>query len=138
MNFRLLIPLIALLLTACDIPGMGPDPRIAQREADAKAAGSACRFALRGIEDCYGLNEKASKAAIFAGWKEMDQYMRENKVEGIPFKQEVAEPAQKVAEPTEEVIRDKKTASAGADKPATESKAKPDESTATAKRSDKP
>lgn len=137
MNFRLLIPLIALLLAACDIPGMGPDPRIMQREADAKAAGSACRFAIRGIEDCYELNEKASKAAIFAGWKEMDQYMRENKVEGIPYRQESAEPPKKMALPAEEVISDKKTASADADKPATGAKAKAAETKATAKAGDK-
>jgi hypothetical protein len=82
MNSRLLITTLALLLAACDIPGMGPDPRVAQREADAKAIGAACRHALRGIEDCYRLNEKASKTAVFAGWKEMDEYMRENKLEG--------------------------------------------------------
>ena len=77
---------LALLLAGCDqlaaIPGMGPDPRIAQREEEAKAIGGACRHALRGPEDCYALNPKASKSAIFAGWKEMDQYMRENKIEG--------------------------------------------------------
>lgn len=78
----LLIPAAALLLAACDIPGMGPDPRIAQREADARAIGGACRHALRGIEDCYRLNEKASKTAVFEGWKDMDQYMRDNKIEG--------------------------------------------------------
>lgn len=59
------------------------DPKIAQREAEAKAIGSACRHGLRSIEDCYSLNEKASKAAIFSGWKEMDSYMRENKIDGI-------------------------------------------------------
>ena len=82
MTSRLLITTLALLLAACDIPGLGPDPRIAQREADAKAIGGACRYALRGIEDCYRLNEKASKTAVFVGWKEMDEYMRENKLEG--------------------------------------------------------
>ena len=76
-----------MLLAGCDqlktIPGLGPDPRIAQREEEAKAIGGACRHALRGPEDCYALNPKANKAAIFAGWKDMDQYMRENKIEGI-------------------------------------------------------
>ena len=75
--------LLPLLLGACDIPGLGPDPRIAQREEEAKAIGGACRYALRGIEDCYAVNEKASKAAVFAGWKDMDGYMRDNKIEGI-------------------------------------------------------
>lgn len=74
----------ALFLTGCEIPGVWPDPRIAQREEEAKAIGGACRLAVRGIEDCYSLNPKASKAGIFAGWKEMDVYMRENKIEGIP------------------------------------------------------
>jgi hypothetical protein len=82
MTLRLLISTLALLLAGCDIPGMGPDPRVLQREADGKAIGGACRYALRGIEDCYSLNEKASKTAIFAGWKDMDQYMRDNKMEG--------------------------------------------------------
>lgn len=75
--------LLPLLLGGCDIPGMGPDPRVAQREEEAKAIGGACRYALRGIEDCYANNEKASKAAIFSGWKDMDGYMRDNKIEGI-------------------------------------------------------
>ena len=82
---RLLALSSILLLTACDkIPGLGPDPRVAQREEEAKAIGGACRHALRGLEDCYTLNPKAAKASVFAGWKEMDAYMRENKIEGTP------------------------------------------------------
>jgi|UniRef100_UPI0035B0F03E hypothetical protein len=84
MNPRLLIATVALLLAACDIPGLGPDPRIAMREAEGKAIGGACRYAVRGIEECYQLNPKALKTAIFEGWREMDQYMRENKIEGQP------------------------------------------------------
>lgn len=83
MILRLLITAIALLLAGCEIPGMGPDPRIAQREANAKAIGGACRHGLRSIEDCYNLNESAAKADVFTGWKEMDEYMRENKIEGV-------------------------------------------------------
>lgn len=76
---------VALLLSGCDkIPGLGPDPRVAQRDAEAKAIGGACRHALRGLEDCYTLNPKAAKASVFAGWKDMDAYMRENKIEGTP------------------------------------------------------
>ncbi|MFN9726497.1 hypothetical protein [Acidovorax sp.] len=82
---RLLAAAAVLLLSGCDkIPGLGPDPRVAQREEESKAIGGACRHALRGLEDCYTLNPKASKAAIFAGWKEMDAYMRENKLDGAP------------------------------------------------------
>ena len=73
-----------VLLSACDIPGLGPDPRAVQREAEAKAVGGACRHALRGLEDCFTLNPKAPKALVFAGWKDMDSYMREHKLEGAP------------------------------------------------------
>ena len=76
--------LTLLSLAGCDIPGLGPDPRQVARDAEAQAIGGACRFAMRGLEDCYTLNPKSAKAQIFAGWKEMDQYMRENKVESVP------------------------------------------------------
>ena len=87
-GLRTTLVVAALLpLTGCgvdNIPGLGPDPRVVQREAEAKAIGGACRHALRGLEDCFTLNPKAPKAQVFAGWKEMDQYMRENKLEGAP------------------------------------------------------
>ncbi len=38
---------------------------------------------MRAIEDCYTLNPKAEKASIFAGWREMDEYMRDNKLDGV-------------------------------------------------------
>ena len=104
---------LLVLLSGCDIPGLGPDPRQAQREADGKAIGAACRHAVRGIEDCYSLNEKALKTAVFAGWKEMDQYMRENKMEGQP---------PKVEHSVEEMLDDRKPRPASADKAATAGK----------------
>lgn len=89
-----------LLLSACDIPGLDGEKKAAEAaEAEAKAIGGACRHALRGIEDCYGQNPDAVKSAVFAGWKEMDEYMRENKLEGI------APP--KPAKPEPEVITEK-------------------------------
>ena len=120
MYFRLLPTALALLLAGCEIPGLGPDPRIAQREADGKAIGAACRHALRGIEDCYGQNEKASKTAVFEGWKEMDQYMRENKIEGIPPKEAKAQ------EPEEVLIEDKKLKPAIKEKTAVDAKTRPE------------
>ncbi|WP_250207952.1 hypothetical protein [Curvibacter sp. CHRR-16] len=83
---RLIPLLLSTLLAGCDLQSVQAllaDPREVQKEADAKAIGGACRHAMRSIEDCYGLNPKASKAAIFAGWREMDIYMRENKIEGV-------------------------------------------------------
>ena len=103
MNPRLLIASAALLLAACDIPGLGPDPRIAMREAEGKAIGGACRYAVRGIEECYQLNPKALKTAVFDGWREMDQYMRENKIEGQPTPE-----AKEVAEEKKPVTAEKK------------------------------
>ena len=82
---RLMVLAGLLLLAGCDkVPGLGPDPRVAQRDAEAKAIGGACRHALRGLEDCYTLNPKAPKAQVFAGWKDMDAYMRENNIQGSP------------------------------------------------------
>lgn len=101
MSKRLLLVLTALLLSACDLLGLGPDPRIAQKEADAKAIGGACRQGLRSIEDCHSLNKGKNKAAIYAGWLEMDAYMRDNKIEGV--KSEIASPAATPA-PIEEVV----------------------------------
>lgn len=71
-------------LAGCDQLGIETPLKAAERQAaEAKAIGSACRHAMRAIEDCYTLNPKADKSAVFAGWREMDEYMRENKLEGI-------------------------------------------------------
>lgn len=72
------------LLSGCEMLGIESSDKLAARkESEGKAVGSACRHALRAIEDCYALNPKAVKAAVFGGWREMDEYMRENKLEGI-------------------------------------------------------
>ena len=96
-----------LLLAGCEIPGVYPDPKLVQREADAKATGGGCRHALRGLEDCYTLNPKAPRAAVFAGWKEMDQYMRDNKIEGTPS-----------AQPATPAAQEEQSLAAGRDRPA--------------------
>jgi hypothetical protein len=79
----LLLPL-ASLLAGCDMLGIETGPVIAaKKEAEGKAIGGACRHGLRAIEDCYTLNPKAQKSAVYAGWREMDEYLRETKSEGI-------------------------------------------------------
>lgn len=84
MNARPLLLSLTLLLSGCDlIDQLMTDPKQVQRDADAKAIGAGCRHALRSIEDCYVLNPKASKSLVFTGWKDMDQYMRDNKIEGV-------------------------------------------------------
>jgi hypothetical protein len=75
----------ASLLAGCDMLGIETASQVAaKKEAEARAIGSACRHAVRSIEDCFGSNPKAGKAAVFAGWKDMDQYMRDNEIVGMP------------------------------------------------------
>jgi hypothetical protein len=85
---RTVLTLSALALTAllsgCDLLGIESAETVAARkEAEGKAVGSACRHAMRAIEDCYVMNPRAQKSAVFTGWREMDEYMRENKIEGV-------------------------------------------------------
>jgi hypothetical protein len=78
---RLVSLLLITLLAGCDMLGIeSPEKLAANREADGKAIGGACRHAGRAIEDCYALNKKADRAAVFAGWREMNDYMRENQI----------------------------------------------------------
>jgi hypothetical protein len=124
---------LTLLLAGCDLEALLADPKVAQREADAKAIGSACRYGMRSIEDCYIMNDKASKAAVFNGWKEMDQYMRDNKIDGVESKASKSEANASVAA-GEEVVSDAK-ASKEAGKPvkkASEAKTKVKEKAAAA------
>jgi hypothetical protein len=101
-------PTLALLaltslttLAGCDLLGIEGATVVAERKsAEGKAVGAACRHAGRAIEDCYALNKKAEKAAIYAGWREMDDYMRENKLEPVA-PQLVTESKAKPAEPDE-------------------------------------
>ncbi len=87
---RALIALVfaSSLLAGCDMLGgalgiESPEKVAAAREADGKAIGGACRHAGRAIEDCYALNKKADKASVFAGWRDMNDYMRENKIDPV-------------------------------------------------------
>ena len=67
----------AMLVAGCDMLGIeSAQAQAERRDADGKAVGGACRHAGRAIEDCYALNRKADRAAMFAGWREMNDYMR--------------------------------------------------------------
>ncbi|THF60466.1 hypothetical protein [Pseudothauera rhizosphaerae] len=94
---RSLLLLLAPLLLGCDRLAdllELPDPQKEALVADAegRAIGSACRHAGRSLEDCYVLNPKAQKAAVFAGWREMNDYMMEHKLQDVPS-QLVPQPA---------------------------------------------
>jgi hypothetical protein len=78
----LIVMAATLSVAGCDKLGLDdPAKAAAAREAEGKAIGSGCRQSGRAIEDCYDMNPKAQKAAMFAGWREMDGYMRDNKME---------------------------------------------------------
>jgi hypothetical protein len=114
------IVLAATLLAGCDMLGgalgiESPEKVAAAREADGKAIGGACRHAGRAIEDCYVLNKRADKASVFAGWRDMNDYMRENKIEAVAPTL-VAQPATQVAKAPPEA--DEAKTDAVADKPA--------------------
>ena len=66
-----LLVLATLWISGCDMLGIESAQVIAERrEADGKAVGGACRHAGRALEDCYALNRKADKAAVFAGQRD--------------------------------------------------------------------
>lgn len=116
-----------LTLSGCDQLGIETPEKAAERQtADAKAIGGGCRHAMRAIEDCYVLNPKADRSSVFAGWREMDEYMRENKLEGIapvvprppPPMSGASKPA-KASEPSDEdEVADEHAAKAEKGKPA--------------------
>lgn len=81
----LLLTLSPLWLAGCDQLGIESAAALAaQREAEGKAIGAGCRHSARSVEQCYALNRRADKAAVFVGWKEMSEYMAANKIEAVP------------------------------------------------------
>lgn len=88
MKTHILAAVAIVALNACDQIGQklgleDPAKKEARMEPEAKAVGSACRQSGRAIEDCYSIYGWLPKAGIYAGWREMDEYMRENKLETV-------------------------------------------------------
>lgn len=82
------LSIAVLALAGCDQVSQkfgleNPALKEARLEAEAKAVGSACRHSGRAIEDCYAIYGWLPKAGVYAGWREMDEYMRENKIDTI-------------------------------------------------------
>ena len=112
---------LLLALAGCDQLGIEAASAVAARkEADGKAIGSACRHAGRAIEDCYTLNKKADRSAMFAGWREMNEYMRENKIE--PVAPVLSGGATALAKDAEGADGNDSHAKTGPDKPVTKGK----------------
>ena len=83
-----------LWLAGCDALGLEPASAVAARkDAEGRAVGAACRHAARAIEQCYAMNKRADKGAVFAGWREMNDYMRENNIAAVPVPAESASSA---------------------------------------------
>lgn len=93
---------LPIALAGCDLfGGESAEVAAAHKEAEGKAIGGACRHAGRAIEDCFALNKRADKSAVFTGWREMNDYMRDNKMEPVQPAQTSApaESSAKVEEP---------------------------------------
>ena len=85
---HLLIALLLIQLTGCDqanqLLGIEDLAKKEERlEADGRAVGGGCRQSGRAIEDCYAIYSWLPRSAVYAGWRDMDTYMRENKIETI-------------------------------------------------------
>ncbi|MDR3054148.1 MAG: hypothetical protein LBU53_01920 [Zoogloeaceae bacterium] len=77
-----------LLLAGCDqiqnrLGLEDPAKKAARLEAEGKAVGGGCRQSGRAIEDCYAIYTWVPKESVFEGWREMDEYMRENNLDTI-------------------------------------------------------
>lgn len=86
---RLLLAASLTMVAGCDVLGElleipNPAREQAAKEAEGRAVGSACRHAGRSLEDCYALNPSSEKAAVFAGWRDMNDYMMEHKLDTVP------------------------------------------------------
>ncbi|MDR3351442.1 MAG: hypothetical protein LBO00_00145 [Zoogloeaceae bacterium] len=100
---RRLCVVFTLLLTlgACERIGKqlgleDPAKQEARADAEGKAVGGACRQSGRAIEDCYAIYTWLPMESIYAGWREMDEYMRENSLETVtPQLPPPSDPAQR-------------------------------------------
>ena len=88
MRTALIATLLLIGLSGCDVvkQRMGivdPAEKAAQSDAEGRAVGGACRQSGRAIEDCYSIYSWLPKASIYEGWRDMDAYMRDNKLETV-------------------------------------------------------
>jgi len=124
---RALLSMLITLTVAAGISGCDmiqqqlgiedPAAKAAKADAEGKAVGGACRQSGRAIEDCYSIYSWLPKAATYEGWRDMDAYMRDNKLETIePQLPPVAAPGTKKKAPAADDAA--KTATKPADKPA--------------------
>jgi predicted small lipoprotein YifL len=70
-------------LGGCGLKDYFPDAATQAKKAgdEAAAIGGACRQAGRSLEDCFTRQNKVEKAGALKGWRDMDEYMRQNKLD---------------------------------------------------------
>ena len=108
LRFFSIVAALSLTLTGCDFiqQQMGIEDqaaKAARTDAEVKAVGCACRQSGRAIEDCYSIYSWLPKAPIYEGWRDMDAYMRDNKLETVePQLPPVAAPGARKKVPTAE------------------------------------
>ena len=119
----LIVGAVLLSLPGCDMVQQklgieDPVAKAAKADAEGRAVGGACRQSGRAIEDCYSIYSWLPKASIYEGWRDMDAYMRDNKLETV-------EP--QLPPPPPPVVKRKAPASEGAteSKPAAKAPEKP-------------
>ena len=107
------VAMLSMLALCCALSGCDrgdsnkdADRDLSIKEGNARATGGACRHAGRALEDCYFLNPESDRASVFAGWKDMNDYMRENKMEDVkPLIDRTAAAASAAAESKEKSRR---------------------------------
>ena len=93
--------------------------KAAKADAEGRAVGGACRQSGRAIEDCYSIYSWLPKASIYEGWRDMDAYMRDNKLETVePQLPPPAPPGARRNAPTNEGTAETKASAKTAEKPA--------------------
>lgn len=93
--------------------------KAAKADAEGRAVGGACRQSGRAIEDCYSIYSWLPKASIYEGWRDMDAYMRDNKLETVePQLPPPAPPGTRRQLPTSEGTTETKPTAKTAEKPA--------------------
>lgn len=71
--FLLALPLVAGCNWIGNVTGLNDDAN--------KAIGAACRQTGRSLEECFLRNPDAGQDQIYAGWREMNEYMVRNKLD---------------------------------------------------------
>lgn len=86
MKCFLLVLFLFVVLLVCEQLGIDDFVKIVVvKEVEGKVIGGVCCQVMWVLEDCYVLNFKVQKVVIYVGWCDMDEYMCENKIEGIVF-----------------------------------------------------